>query len=91
MSGVWNDLVKGSVKIGHAFGFGKVTDKVAGKAFGYKPPVKPVPGVPTVDQAAANESTANRLRQRRGVLATMFGGTGGGTPSSVGTKSLTGQ
>lgn len=52
------------------------------------PPAPPPP--PTVDQAARDSEEADKLRRRKGRLATIFAGMqGGATPTSQ--KSLTGQ
>ena len=47
-------------------------------------------GPPTIDTAAQNRAAMDRIRMRRGVLANIYGGSGGAAPS-VGAKSLMGQ
>lgn len=55
------------------------------------PPAPPPP--PTIDQAARDSEEADKLRRRKGRLATVFAGRradqGGATPTA--TKALTGQ
>lgn len=52
------------------------------------PPAPPPP--PTIDEAARDSEEADKLRRRKGRLATIFAGMkGGGAPVSQ--KSLTGQ
>lgn len=49
-------------------------------------------GAPTIDEAAANVESSDKLRRRRGRLATIATSrTGDMTAYSVGTKKLTGQ
>lgn len=57
------------------------------------PPAAPPPP-PTVDEAARNSEEADKLRRRKGRLATIFAGrseSAGAAPQQVATKSLTGQ
>jgi hypothetical protein len=51
------------------------------------------PPPPTVDEAVRSSEEADKLRRRRGRLATVFAGRmpGGGAAPSVATKQLTGQ
>lgn len=57
-------------------------------------PPAPPPPPPTIDEAARNSEEADKLRRRRGRLATIFAGrrgmAGGGT-ATVSNKTLTGQ
>lgn len=57
-----------------------------------KPPTPPPapPPPPTIDEAARNSEEADRLRRRKGRLATIFAGQRGGA-APVAQKSLTGQ
>lgn len=56
------------------------------------PPPPPAPP-PTIDEAARSADEADKLRRRKGRLATVFAGRqpDGGGQVQVGTKSLTGQ
>lgn len=58
-----------------------------------KPPTPPPapPPPPTTDDAARNSDEADKLRRRRGRLATIFAGQRGGGTATVAQKSLTGQ
>lgn len=58
-----------------------------------KPPTPPPapPPPPTIDEAARNSEEADRLRRRKGRLATIFAGQRGGGAAPVAQKSLTGQ
>jgi hypothetical protein len=38
------------------------------------PPPPKIPGVPQIDEAAKNRDEFDRIRRRRGVLATVYGG-----------------
>lgn len=51
------------------------------------------PPPPTVDEAVRSSEEADKLRRRRGRLATVFAGRmqGGGMAPQVATKQLTGQ
>lgn len=53
----------------------------------------PAPPPPTIDQAQVNADQADRLRRRRGRLATIFAGkrTGGGAAPTAAPSTLTGQ
>lgn len=53
------------------------------------PPAAPPP--PTVDEAARNAEEADRMRRRKGRLATIFAGALKKTGTEVSQKSLTGQ
>ena len=54
-------------------------------------PPAPPPPPPTIDEAARASEEADKLRRRKGRLATLFAGaTGGGTKPLIG-KTLTGQ
>ncbi|MBP6748417.1 MAG: hypothetical protein KA144_02155 [Xanthomonadaceae bacterium] len=53
---------------------------------------EPAPPPPTIDQAQVNADQADRLRRRRGRLATIFAGkSGGGSAPTAGTNTMTGQ
>lgn len=55
------------------------------------PPAAPPPP-PTVDQAAQNSEEADKLRRRKGRLATIFAGRQAQSgPAPAATKTLTGQ
>lgn len=53
-------------------------------------PAPPPPPPPTVDEAARSSEEADKLRRRRGRLASIFAGRQGGA-APVAQKSLTGQ
>lgn len=53
-------------------------------------PPPPPPPPPTIDEAAMRSEEADKLRRRRGRLASIFAGNAGG-PTPTATKSLTGQ
>lgn len=63
---------------------------VAGtKYYGEAGPVH-TQGVPQVDEAARNRQQLDRLQQRRGVLANLFGGNSSAQPNTT-TKALLGS
>lgn len=49
-----------------------------------------IPGVPTIDQAAQQRQTQDRILARRGVLANIYGGARTGGAPTVGTARLLG-
>lgn len=46
---------------------------------------------PTIDQAAMQADANDRLKRRKGRASYVFGGSGGGAPTVVSGKTLTGQ
>jgi hypothetical protein len=62
---------------------------VADALYGKEKPEIPDIKVPTIDTAAQQTAEGDRLRRRRGVLANIFGGMSGGTPT-VGKQTLGG-
>lgn len=50
----------------------------------------PTPTAPTIDEATQNRDEYDRIRRRRGVLATLFGGVASGSAPTVATKQLLG-
>lgn len=54
-------------------------------------PPPPPPPPPTIDEAARSSEEADRLRRRKGRLATIFAGQKGGGAAPVSTSTLTGQ
>jgi hypothetical protein len=81
MSGVWKSMVKGSKAIGRAITGGQVFPKK----------LPQMPSVPTIDTATQGRQEADRIARRRGVLATIFAGSGGGGSASVGKSTLGGS
>lgn len=64
---------------------------VANKAFAPKiPGMSAQPGVPQLDQAKQQQGQLDRIRMRRGALATIFGGNQNSAPQTAG-KSLLGS
>lgn len=60
-------------------------------ALGLKAPQLPeIPGVPTIDQAAQSQQYSDRILRRRGILATIFGGSSASQPN-VGRSTLGGS
>jgi hypothetical protein len=57
------------------------------------PKIEAAPPPPTVDDAVRSSEEADKLRRRRGRLASIFAGRtpGGGMAPNVATKQLTGQ
>src|SRR6266404_7943279 len=55
-----------------------------------QPKAPVIPGVPTIDQAAQQRQTQDRLLARRGVLANIYGGNRTGGAPTVGTARLLG-
>ena len=51
---------------------------------------QPAPPPPTIDEAQRNADEADKLRRRKGRLATVFAGQRGGA-TAVATKTLTGN
>lgn len=67
-------------------------DKGLGAA-GIKAPKAQIPkppGIPTLDTAAQNQQVTDRIRMRRGVLSTIYGGASNSAPA-VATKTLLGS
>lgn len=57
----------------------------AARSLETKIPDMPEPvAAPTIDDAQQNRNQQDRLRRRRGVLANIFGGAGGGTSTTLG-------
>lgn len=54
------------------------------------PDLPEIPGVPTIDQAAQNQQYSDRILRRRGILATIFGGSSSSQPN-VGRSTLGGS
>lgn len=52
--------------------------------------LQPTPAEPTVDEAVKNRDELDRIRRRRGVLATIAGGQSASATPTVGTKTLLG-
>ncbi len=65
-------------------------EKQADKALKPVPDEAEQPGVPLLDDAQKRRDVSDRLRKRRGVLATLFGGQANTAPA-VGQKLLTGS
>jgi hypothetical protein len=55
------------------------------------PNVPAAPGVPNLDEAAQNRDQLDRIKQRKGVLANIFGGRTKATAPSSGVKALLGE
>lgn len=56
---------------------------------GKSTPVQPQPAPPTIDTAVKNRDDLDRLRKRRGVLATIFGGSAAQDNAATATGSKT--
>ena len=49
------------------------------------------PGIPTLDTAAQNQQVTDRIRMRRGVLQTIYGGGSNAAAPATATKTLLGS
>lgn len=54
------------------------------------PTQQPTPAPPTIDEAAKRRDEVDRIRKRRGVLSTVFGGHTESANPTVGVKTLLG-
>lgn len=79
MSSFIDKSIRESKRIGH---------QLTGSTF--KTPKVVLPKAPTIDEAGKNRDEFDRIRRRRGVLATIFSNNASSTPS-VATSTLLGQ
>lgn len=86
MSNTYQWALKGTRKL-----FSGVFGHSISKQVGLEKPKKPtIPGVPTIDTAAKNIQESDRIRRRKGVLATVFGGASATAPTTA-SKTLLGS
>lgn len=95
MSDAWNFLEKGTVKVAKAFGDVtgiKILEKGARAGLNRPAQTPKPPGIPTLDTAAQNQQVTDRIRMRRGVLKTIYGGgSSNAAAPATATKTLLGS
>lgn len=97
MGEVWDVAKEGSRAIGEAIGLSGIageTESTRRKRRRQREEAERalrVRTAPNIDDASIRQQESDRLRRRRGVLANIFGGAGGGVAPSVATKTLLGS